>query len=310
MSEILPINQIELFGLNKFFNELVKLYKKNKLPNKILLSGPKGLGKSTLSYHFINYVLSLEEEFEYDYNNLKINPKNRSFKTIQNRSNPNFILVDVNDEKKFIDINQIRSLILNLNKSSFNKKPRFILIDNIELLNINSVNALLKIIEEPSNNVHFILVNNNKKILPTLSSRCINFKIHLSNEESLTVVNKLLNDNLQNIINYDLINYYLTPGYIYNLAIFGKNNNFDLKNINLSQFIKSIIGNKYFKKDDFIKSSIYDFIEFYFTKINSSFSTNINSQYNYFLKRISNTKKFNLDEDSLFMEFEDKILNG
>ena len=310
MSEILPINQIELFGLNKFFNELVKLYKKNKLPNKILLSGPKGLGKSTLSYHFINYVLSLEEEFEYDYNNLKINPKNRSFKTIQNRSNPNFILVDVNDEKKFIDINQIRSLILNLNKSSFNKKPRFILIDNIELLNINSVNALLKIIEEPSNNVHFILVNNNKKILPTLSLRCINFKIHLSNEESLTVVNKLLNDNLQNIINYDLINYYLTPGYIYNLAIFGKNNNFDLKNINLSQFIKSIIGNKYFKKDDFIKSSIYDFIEFYFTKINSSFSTNINSQYNYFLKRISNTKKFNLDEDSLFMEFEDKILNG
>ena len=29
-----------------------------------------------------------------------------------------------------------------------------------------------------------------------------------------------------------------------------------------------------------------------------------------FLKRINDTKKFNLDEESLFMEFEYKILNG
>ena len=60
------------------------------------------------------------------------------------KSNPNFISIDINDDKKSIDINQIRNLILTLNKSSFNKKPRFVLIDNIELLNINSVNALLK----------------------------------------------------------------------------------------------------------------------------------------------------------------------
>ena len=30
----------------------------------------------------------------------------------------------------------------------------------------------------------------------------------------------------------------------------------------------------------------------------------------YFLKRISEIKKFNLDEESLFIEFEDKVLNG
>ena len=34
-------------------------------------------------------------------------------------------------------------LIINLNKSSFNKKKRFVLIDNIELLNINSINLLI-----------------------------------------------------------------------------------------------------------------------------------------------------------------------
>ena len=45
-------------------------------------------------------------------------------------------------------------------------------------------------------------------------------------------------------------------------------------------------------------------------KINNSITPKIYDSYSYFLKRISNTKKFNLDEESLFMEFEQKILNG
>ena len=140
-----PINQTKLFGLKHFFDELINLEKNNNFPNKILLSGQKGLGKSTLAYHFINYVLSKNEEFDYDIHNLIINSNNQSFKTVLNRSNPNFSLLDVSIDKKNIDINQIRELILNLNKSSFNNKPRFVLIDNIEFLNINSINALLKI---------------------------------------------------------------------------------------------------------------------------------------------------------------------
>ena len=58
------------------------------------------------------------------------------------------------------------------------------LIDNIETLNINSINALLKILEEPNENINFILISNNKKILPTLTSRCINFKLSLSYNET------------------------------------------------------------------------------------------------------------------------------
>jgi DNA polymerase-3 subunit delta' len=166
-----PANQSKLYGHDVHINSLLKLHKKNQLPNKILFSGEKGIGKSTLAYHLINCILSYEENGTYDLKNLKINLENKSFKLIQNKSNPNFILVDVYEEKKNIDIGQIRNLILTLNKSSFNTKPRFVLIDNIELLNINSVNALLKILEEPNDNINFILINNNKKILPTLKSR-------------------------------------------------------------------------------------------------------------------------------------------
>ena len=95
-----PNNQTNLYGYNKYFNDLISLYNKNKFPNKILISGEKGIGKSTLAYHFINYVLSLNEDFSYDLKNSKINIENKSFKLIQNNSNPNFTLIDLIEEKK------------------------------------------------------------------------------------------------------------------------------------------------------------------------------------------------------------------
>ena len=310
MNDITPIYQTKLFGLDKFLAELIQLYHKNNLPNKILLSGQKGLGKSTLALHFINYILSTDEEFSYDIDNHEINIENRSFRTIINKSNPNLIIVDVNPEKKMVEISQIRELIINLNKSSFNKKPRFVLIDNIEFLNVNSVNALLKVLEEPNQNIHFILINNNKKILKTLLSRCINLKISLTNEESINIADKLLDGKLDLIINKDLINYYSTPGVIYNLANFGKINDYDLIKIDLKKFLKILIKENHYRKDKLIKNIIFDLIEFYFIKINLSFSSVIYDKYSYFLKRISDTKRFNLDDETLFIEFEDEILDG
>ena len=176
-----PLQQMQLYGLNNFFFEITKLYDFNKMPNKILLSGKKGSGKSTLAFHIINYIFSQNEENKYDVENLTINKNNRSFKLMQNKLHPNFYLIDLIDGKKNIEINQIREMIAYTNKSSFNQSPRFILIDNIENLNKNSTNALLKIIEDPNENIFFILIyHSNEYILPTLKSRCLNFKINLS----------------------------------------------------------------------------------------------------------------------------------
>ena len=307
---IKPINQPILFGHENFFNELVNLSKKEKLPNKMLLSGKKGIGKSTIAYHFINYILSKNDEFGYDLNNLTINPLNSTFKTMLNGSNPNFILIDLDLDKKSIDISQIRALILNLNKSSFNKKPRFVLIDNIEFLNDNSINALLKILEEPTDNVNFILINNNKKILPTLLSRCINFKVYLSNYKCHEVVNELIKKDLKDIINKEFINYYFTPGNIYNLINFSNNNKYDLLNLDLKTFLKIIIENKHYKKDSHINYLIFDLIELYIRKTDLLLTSKLNDNYSNFLKRISDTKVYNLDYEAFFINFEDKILNG
>ena len=68
--ELKPSENTELYGMNNFFNEITNLYSKNKMPTKILLSGKKGLGKSTLAHHIINYILSINEDFKYDLMNL------------------------------------------------------------------------------------------------------------------------------------------------------------------------------------------------------------------------------------------------
>ena len=305
-----PSSQLNLFSHREEFQKLINLYKNNNLPNKILFSGEKGIGKCTLAYHLINYILSSNEDFSYDLDSLKIIPDNKSFKLVQNKSNPNFILVDIQEEKKNIDISQIRNLILTLNKSSFNTKPRFVLIDNIELLNINAVNALLKILEEPNDNINFILINNNKRILPTLKSRCLNFKIQLTSKQSTEITNKILNNNYNEFLNEDLVNNYSTPGEILNLIDFANKNDIDLTKTNLKNFIKKIIKEKLYKKNNSIKNLIYSLMEFYFRKNVSVTNIKLINSYSYFLKKIENTKTFNLDEETLFMEFEDSILNG
>ena len=301
-----PNSQTNLYGLENQFNELVKLYKKDILPSKILLSGLKGIGKSTLAYHLINYILSLNEDYQYELDKLTINPENRSYKLIQNNTNPNFYLIDVNLDKKNIDINQIRTLIHNLNKSSFNLKPRFVLIDNIEYLNINSINALLKILEEPNENIHFILIHNNKKILSTLLSRCINFKISLDNQKIKEINDSLFEKKTSDLINQDLIDYYFTPGRIFNLLKFSNDKEIDLKKINLRDFLLLLINNSYYKSDDKVKSLLYDMIELFILKNISLIYSDLSS---YFLTRINEYKKFNLDDESLFLEIKSKLLN-
>ena len=196
-----PSENNKLYGMDNYFKEITSLYHKKRMPTKILLSGKKGLGKSTLAYHIINYILSDNEEFKYDLIKLSINNENRSFKLLQNNTHPNIHLIDLLKDKKNIDINQIREMIIYTNKSSFSNMPRFILIDNIECLNKNSTNALLKSVEEPNEKFFFILINNSEKyILPTLKSRCLTFKINLTFDQSMHVTNQILNNNIFNCI--------------------------------------------------------------------------------------------------------------
>ena len=67
-----PILQTKLYGMDLIFDEIVSLFNSNKLPTNILFSGSKGSGKSTMAYHFINYISSINEDHSYDIKSNKI----------------------------------------------------------------------------------------------------------------------------------------------------------------------------------------------------------------------------------------------
>ena len=302
-----PSNQLELLIHGNELKNLISLYREKKLPNKILLKGQKGIGKSTMAYHLINFVLSEDEDFPYNTNHFKIDDMNKSFKLINNGSNPNFLLIDVQADKKNINIEQIRSILKDLNKSSLNNKPKFVLIDNSEYLNKNSINALLKDIEEPNDNIYFILIQNQKPLLSTLTSRFVKFNINLTNKDSIFIINKLIENDIHDLVNNDFINYYFSPGNLYKMLEFCDENNISLKNIELKDFINILIQNNHVKNQTNLRYIFYEMIEILLKK--KSLLRNID-YYNYFIKKIEKINKFNLDEESFFIELNDKILNG
>ena len=308
-----PSIQLKLFGYKENFNHLANLFNKSNLPSKIILSGPEGIGKSTFAYHFINYALSMDESDAYDIDKNEIFSTNKSFNLLNNKTHPNFFSVDLIEAKKNIEISQIRSMIEYTNKSSFNNKPRFILINNIEFLNINSANALLKVLEEPNKGVFFILIHNNsKKIKDTITSRCINFKLNLSFNEMNKISSSLINSDVYSEFNKDFINNYNTPGFYLKLLDFAKTNNIDIKKVTLKEFLLFIIDNNLFKKNPYVKKNFSIFVQLYFLQLikqvnNCDYLIDL---YSKFINDFNNCDKFNLDYETLFLEFKSKVLNG
>ena len=313
LKNLLPNNQKKLYGYNNEFTELVKLYKNKKLPSKIFLTGPKGIGKATMAYHLINYIFSSKEEYQYDLSNLEINNLNKSYKLLLNNTHPNFHLVDIMKDKKVIEISQIRQMINYSTKSTFNNNERIILIDNVENLNLNSLNSLLKIVEEPNENTLFILIfDSNKNILNTLKSRCLKFNLYLSFSQSVEITNKILNSNILDLISEDFLHYYNTPGDFINLINFANSLNLNLKEFDLKKFLIHLIDAEYYKNNTFIKSNIYKYIELYLLKLmkGSTSKNKINILYNESIKKIANMKKYNLDQESIMIDLKTKLFNG
>ena len=205
-----PLNSTKLISLDIFFNEMTELYNLNKFPKVLLLSGKKGIGKFTLVVHFLNYIFSKNEKTPYNLKKKTINLESIFYNQLLNHTNQDVLFIKA-EENKNIKIEDIRNLKSILSRSTLSNNPRFIIIDEVEFINENSVNALLKSLEEPTSNNFFILINNQQAdLIKTISSRCLKSNIFLKNEETSTIINYLLeNNNIENLIDYDNN---LTPG--------------------------------------------------------------------------------------------------
>ena len=307
-------SQLNLFGYNKLFNSFITLHKKNKLPNVMLLSGSKGLGKSTFAYHFINYLLSDKEENNYLVKNFKINPSNSSYKLIQNNIHPNFFLLENDLTEDNIKIDQVRSLLIFLHRSTYTKDLKIVFIDNAEFLNVNSSNALLKSLEEPSSNTFFFIIHNDASaIKETIKSRCIQFKFHLNINEKKNIFKKIVQDYQLNF-NYndlDKFFYFESPGNLLKYLIALKDSNFNILENNLP-CILFLIDKYKIKKDSELLNLITLLIENFYNKLSLNDSNNINNYFtnkNKILYLINDAKKFNLDKKNLLITIDNILKN-
>ena len=244
----------------------------------------------------------------YDIKNLQINNQNRSNKLLENNSHTNIFRIYKKDDKKNIDISQIREMIKFQNTSSFNNKERFVLIEDANLLNQNSVNALLKSVEEPNNNLNYIITHNsNFKLIETLKSRCIEFKINLESKYTKTIVDEYFNESKYDLISDDFINHYNNPSFLIKFIEFNENEGLEITNITIEKFLFEIFNNSNFLKDDFILSNLNLFIELYFYKNINVHRKNLFKTKEYFFKKLSNVRKYNLDLETFFLEFKEII---
>ena len=288
------MSENKLIGHNSYLENFVSLYKYDKLPSKILISGKKGIGKSLLINNFL----------------LKIFNSNNDQRLITNMTHPNILNIKKTNDKKNIEIDQIREVVKFTNQSSFNNKARFIIIDDAEFLNINSSNALLKNLEEPNENVFFILIfNSDMSLLDTIKSRCIEFKINISNENIELIVNNYFNDNIYTKINSDLINYYSTPLFLISLLNYMNENELSISNTSIDNLLINLINNKHYNKQDFIRDNLNTIIElFFYNHINKTKKLTYKIK-EYYYSKFSNVRKFNLDYETFFLEFKDKLLS-
>ncbi len=285
--------------------------KKNKLPNKILLSGKKSIGKSTLAYHFINYVFSKNEDNKYNISNFTVNNNNKSNILVNNNTHPNLFRIFLKEDKKSIEISDIRNLINFTNLSSLGNQKKIVLIDDIEYLNINSVNALLKVIEEPNNNTYFILINNiDRNIKDTLRSRCIEFKLSINRNTIKNIINDIYPNINYDDLSSDFVNFSNSLNFLIDFLTICINEKINFTDVSIEIFLKFVLKNNLYKKKEYKNVDFKNFIEIFFLKkIRKVPNDKIFRLYNYFNFKYQKFKKYNLDMESYFFEFNSKLLH-
>lgn len=252
-----------LFFLTKYLDNFGKLIESENFPKTSMFTGNKGQGKYTLISHLL---FSIKDD-KYDNNNYQINKNSKFYNSFYSGINTNFICID----SSLIKIEDIRELKINILSKKINNEKRFIVFDDIDLINLNCANALLKIIEEPLNNDYFFLINNKtQNLIETIKSRCIEFKIDMNFKGSNNNIPEFLKTfELKPLIDFD--HNLLTPGLYLRFNQIMYEYNLNLNDTIYENFQKILNNHKRNKLSINIDLMKY-IINFYFEKENKSIS--------------------------------------
>ena len=298
-------NSINLFGLEENFNFLSKLYSEKKLPKVLMFTGVKGVGKSTLINHFL---FSIFDTRNYNRDKNSVIGTSNFINQFKNGIFENIIYINGSDFRS-VKVDDIRNLKFKIFQSTILTKDRFIILNGIEQFNTNSLNALLKIIEEPTKNNYFFLINNKSKpLLETIKSRTLEIKIILKEDQRLKIINNLTSAfDLKLIIDPEKSK--LSPGNFIKFNYLLSENDISLN----TDFIEnlSLLLNLYKKHKDILFVNLIFFIADYFfndlCKKNKIKKDKVFEIKNYVFDNLNNFLLFNINQTSLLNTLRNKL---
>ena len=171
----------DLIGQEVMAQTITNAIKLGKTPNAYLLTGIRGVGKTTTA-RLIAKALNCENN-----NDSKITCSGKNFcPTCQEIISSNHIDILEMDAASKTGIDDVRELIENSKYSPTSAKFKIFIIDEVHMLSKQAFNGLLKTLEEPPPSLKFILATTEVRKIPvTILSRCQRFDLKRVSVEQL-----------------------------------------------------------------------------------------------------------------------------
>lgn len=161
-----------------WYSSKKKLLEENPNHHAYIFEGPKGLGKKIFTSKIAKGLLCSSLP------NGTFCNQCQSCLLFDKDNHPDFHLIELEEKKKQISINQIRNLHEPLYESAFLGSNKVFVINPTEMMTREAFDAILKYLEEPPDNSFFILVSHRYHSLPlTIKSRCFQVNINLPNKD-------------------------------------------------------------------------------------------------------------------------------
>ena len=191
----------DLIGQEVMTQTIINGIKHGKTPNAYLLTGIRGVGKTTTA-RLIAKALNCQKN-----DDPKINCSNEKFcSTCQEIANSNHIDILEMDAASKTGIDDVRELIENSKYSPSSAKYKIFIIDEVHMLSKQAFNGLLKTLEEPPPSLKFILATTEVRKIPvTILSRCQRFDLKRVGTDQLCNHLKMILEKEQGKISEDAI---------------------------------------------------------------------------------------------------------